>query len=84
MTKQHLFADTYAKHGFGFYRLSQSLEQTALAQMRHAVGHRTLTRQNDALGLAHHVGVARNLYIGFGCGGFHRLRHTAQIAHAVV
>ena len=84
MTKQHLFADTYAKHGFGFYRLSQSLEQTAVTQMRHAVGHRALTWQNDALGLAHHIWVARDLHIHIGCGGFHGLRHTAQIAHAVV
>ena len=84
MTEQHLLTDTHAEHRFGFRRFGQCFEQPTLAQMRHAVGHRTLTWQDDALGLTHHIGVARNLYIGIRCGGFHRLRHTAQIAHAIV
>jgi hypothetical protein len=54
--EQHLHADAHAHQRLVRRRVEHGLEQAGVAQLAHAVGHRALAGQHDALGGAHLVG----------------------------
>jgi len=82
--EQHLQADADAKEGLGAGRLDDRLARPARGQLAHAVGHCALTGHHDPLRGpdGRRIGGSQNL----GAGGdmLQRLRHRAQVPHAVI
>src|SRR3989344_102066 len=89
VVEQHLHAHAHAHQRLGGNGVQHGAEQVAtvgFAQLAHAVAHGALTWQHDAFGGVHHLGVVgdHHLQVQVLRGVFHRLRHGAQVAHAVV
>jgi hypothetical protein len=49
-SKQHLHADAHAEEGLVRARVQHRAPRPRFAQLAHAVGHRALPRQHDAVG----------------------------------
>src|SRR6185369_4719314 len=89
--EQHLHANADAEQRLGRRRLADRVLEAGSAQLAHAVGHRALPRQDDALGGGDGLGVGRDddverlavprrlaRDVGDGLGD------RAEVAHAVV
>ena len=82
--EQHLLADAHAQHGLAVGGAQQRFEHARFAQAAHAVRHGALARQDDAVGAVDVGSEAGNTHVGFRRHGAQRLRHRAQVAHAVI
>ena len=84
--QQHLHADADAEQRLARRRLQHRLQQAGLAQLAHAVAHGPLSRQHHPVGGAHlrRVGGDDGVDARVLRRMNHRLRHRAQVAHAVV
>ena len=52
--------------------------------MLHAIGHRALSRENDAIGTGHRRGVLRDHDLLAGCDMLECLGNGTQVAHSIV
>ena len=84
MLEQHLLTHADAEKGFFLCGLQHGSSQPAGIQFGHAIGHRALTRKNDALGGGDDRRIGSHDYRLAARNVLQRLRHRAQIAHAVV
>src|SRR5574337_429099 len=86
VVEQHLHAHAHPEQRLARGGGEHRVLQPGGDQLAHAVAHRPLAGKHDALGGDHLVGARRDDHaIAFGVGhAQQRLRHRAQVAHAVV
>src|SRR3990167_1882878 len=86
VVEQHLHAHAHAHQRLAHRGVEHSLLQPRVVQLAHAVAHRALAGQHHPLGGHHVLGSLGDDHLVARGGGHmhHRLRHRAQVAHAVV
>src|SRR5258706_4053437 len=82
--EEHLLADAKPEEGLFAGARDDRLGEPALVQHAHAVGHRPLAREDDAVGPEDRLGIGGDRHLGAGRHVLEGLVHRAQVAHAVV
>jgi hypothetical protein len=83
LVEQHLLADAHAHHRTVLHGAQQRFLGAGFAQAGHAVAHRALPRQHDAVGRIDVVRLVRHQDVGFRRRGAQGLRHRAQVAQPI-
>src|SRR5687767_12418509 len=82
--EEQLQADADAKKRLRPRRLDDRLARTARAELARTIGQRALPRHDDSFGGQNRLRIGGDPHLGAGGDVLERLRHRAQVAHAVI